>query len=77
MQVDQARDDDETDDVADVGGGIAPQLGADLGNPAIAKGNVKRGIEPLRGVDDAATAQNEVEGHGLTSRGCWRGVVED
>ena len=63
VQVDQARRDDVARHVAHIGSGIGLELASDHGDLAAREGDVRHGIELLRGVDHPAAAQDQIERH--------------
>ncbi len=63
VQVDQAGRHDLACNVAHGGRGIRLQAAADLRHLAVGKRDVADRVEPLRGVDHAAAAQDQVERH--------------
>ena len=65
VQVDQAGRDEQAADVAGVGRGLVDAL-ADGDDLPAGKSDVAAGVDPLRGIDEVAAAQDEIK-HGPPS----------
>ena len=68
VQIDQSRGDDAAGYVVDVGLGVGAQSRADARHLAVREGDVGHDVEFLGGIDDAATAQDEIVAHSRTLR---------
>ena len=65
VQVDQAGRDEQAGDVAGLGRGLIDAL-ADGDNFSAGESDVAAGVDPLRGIDKVAAAQDEIK-HGPPS----------
>jgi len=65
VEVDQAGRDEQAADVAGLGGGLVEAL-ADGDDLPASESDVAAGVDPLRGIDEVAAAQDEIK-HGPPS----------
>jgi hypothetical protein len=64
MQIDETRHHDSAGEVTYVGAGVGAQIRPDLRHPPLREGHVGPRIEPLRRIDHASAAKDEIERRG-------------